>query len=72
MFQGEVHTLELTEASFSAGLLAAPLQVPFEIVEAEQHGRVDLQARAAEAGVLAGAGCGVGATAAAKLVGHRG
>src|SRR6516164_6781488 len=65
--EGEVETLDLAEPALLMGSAATSDEVRFEVVEAADHGRADVEHRAADAGVLVHARGSVGPSAAAEL-----
>jgi hypothetical protein len=67
MVKGQVEAFEFTEPALLLGACAALGQVELELVEPEEHLRVDVQAGAADAGVFMLARGGIRAPAPAEL-----
>jgi hypothetical protein len=65
--EGEVDAFEFPDPAFRLSSGPAGVEVGFDLVEAADHLGVDAQHRAADAGVLVLARCGVGSAAVAEF-----
>lgn len=63
----EVDSFDFALPAFGFGAFTSLDQVGFDLGQAWDHFRVDVQHRAANAGVFVGAGCGVGPSAGAEF-----
>ncbi|MGW0916638.1 hypothetical protein ACWD1Z_33670 [Streptomyces sp. NPDC002784] len=65
--EGEVDALDLTDQAFGLSLRPSLQEVCFELGEPSEHPGIDVEHRAADAGVFVLAGGAVGASAGAEL-----